>query len=363
MIATINQYSKRIDDIRAKFEEWEIDAFLIGSTANRRWLSGFTGTVGLLLVSPKIAVLGTDSRYWEQARNQAPNFELEQFRKSMEEEWSGFLVRDNIKRIGIEVEKTTLGQYKDLQAVEGIEWVKLENAIAPFREAKNEEEIKLIRTAAAITDQAMMQVSKIMKPGMTEREVAWKLEVLMRESGAEGMAFPIIIASGPNGAMAHHNPSDKIIEDGEAVIVDMGARANGYNGDLTRTFFMGDGHDPRFVEIYDIVAEAQKAAIAGLKAGVTGKSVDALARDVITNAGYGKEFGHSLGHGIGLDVHEGPRLSVYATDALIPSGAAVTIEPGIYIDGWGGVRIEDLALVKEDSLEIISQCEKKPVIS
>jgi Xaa-Pro aminopeptidase len=239
----------------------------------------------------------------------------------------------------------------------------LENAIAPFREAKNDEEIRLIRTAAAITDQAMMQVSKIMKPGMTEREVAWKLEVLMRESGAEGMAFPIIIASGQNGAMAHHNPSDKMIEDGEAVIVDMGAKANGYNGDLTRTFFMGNGHDPRFVEIYDIVAAAQKAAIAGLKAGVTGESVDTLARDLITNAGYGKGFGHSLGHGIGLDVHEGPRLSAYAKDALIPSGATVTIEPGIYIDGWGGVRIEDLALVKEDGLEIISQCEKKPVIN
>lgn len=363
MKASTNQYSKRIDDIREKLEEWEVDAILVGSSANRRWLSGFTGTAGSLLVSAEIAALGTDSRYWEQASNQAPNFTLEQFRMSMEEEWSGFLVRDNINKIGIEAEKTTLAQFKELQAVEGIKWVKLEDAISPFRQAKNEDEVKLIRSAAAITDKAMMLVSKIMKPGMTEREVAWKLEVLMREAGADGMAFPIIVASGANGAMAHHNPSDKIIQIGEAVIVDMGARANGYNGDLTRTFYMGNDRDPLFEKVYSIVAEAQATALAGLQAGVTGESVDTLARDVITEAGYGKEFGHSLGHGIGIDVHEEPRLSKYATDDLIPAGATVTIEPGIYIAGWGGVRIEDLALVKKGGLELLSQCEKKPVIS
>ncbi len=343
-------------------EEWDVDAILIGSTSNRRWISGFTGTAGWLLISEKAALLGTDSRYCEQASNQAPDFALEQFGRNQKKEWPGFLVRDNIKRIGLEPDRITLTQFAELQGVDGIEWVKLDDAVTPFRRAKNNEEIERIRTAAAITDRAMEQVRFIIWPGMSERELAWKLEVLMREAGADGMAFPIIVASGVNGAMAHHNPSDKPIQDGEAVIVDMGARVNGYNSDLTRTFFIGESHDSRFEEIYTIVSDAHKASIAGLKAGVSGESVDTLARDVITNAGYGKEFGHSVGHGIGIDVHERPRLSKLATDEIIPDGATVTIEPGIYVSGWGGVRIEDLLLVTENGNELISRCEKNPVV-
>jgi Xaa-Pro aminopeptidase len=358
-----SQFSKRINDVRGMLEKWEVDAILIGSTANRRWLSGFTGTAGWLLISEKSALLGTDSRYWGQASSQAPDFNLEQFLGNQKEEWPGFLLRDNINRIGLETEKITLTQYAEFQDIDGVEWVKLEDAVTPFRIAKNEEEIERIKTAAAITDQAMAQVHSIIKAGMSERELAWKLEVLMREAGADGMAFPIIVASGPNGAMAHHNPSDKAIMVGEAVIVDMGARVNGYNSDLTRTFFMGKGPDSRFSEIYDIVFKAHQTSIAGLKAGVTGENVDALARDVITNAGYGKEFGHSLGHGIGINVHERPRLSRLAIDETVPAGAAVTIEPGIYIAGWGGIRIEDLLVVTSDGCEYVSHCEKNPFIA
>jgi Xaa-Pro aminopeptidase len=362
MNSAVSQYAKRIDGVRAMLEDWEVDAILIGSSTNRRWISGFSGSAGWLLISEKTALLGTDSRYWEQARNQAPDFALEQFGRNQEEEWPGFLVRDNVKRIGLEPDRITLSQFTELQGVDGIEWIKLDDAVTPFRRIKNEDEIERIRTAAAITDEAMEHVRHIIKPGMSERDLAWRLEVLMREAGADGMAFPIIVASGANGAMAHHTPSNKSIQDGDSVIIDMGARVNGYNSDLTRTFYIGEGHDSRFVEIYSIVLDAHKAAIAGLKAGISGANVDKLARDVITKAGYGGEFGHSLGHGIGIDVHERPRLSALATDESIPEGATVTIEPGIYISGWGGVRIEDLVLVTENGNEFISRSEKHPVV-
>jgi len=316
-----------------------------------------------LLISSDEALLGTDSRYWVQASSQAPDYTLQQFGRNMKEEWPGFLLRDKVIKIGIEAENVTLSQFSELQGIDGVEWVKLDGAVTPFREVKNKQEIEKIKVAAAMTDRAMEQVRFIIKPGMSERELAWKLEVLMRESGADGMAFPIIVASGPNGAMAHHTPSVRQIQAGEPIIIDMGAKVDGYNGDLTRTFFISSDPDPRFEEIYSIVLKAQKVAIAGLQAGITGEYANTLARDVIDGAGYGEKFGHSLGHGIGIDVHEGPRLSKLAADQLIPSGAAVTIEPGIYIAGWGGVRIEDLMLVTDQGYEYISSCEKVPFIA
>jgi Xaa-Pro aminopeptidase len=358
-----SQFSQRIKVVRAKLDEWEVDAILVGSASNLRWLSGFTGSFAWLLVSKDIAALATDSRYWEQARNQAPDFTLNQFGRSVKEEMPEFLVRENVKKIGIEVEHITLSQFAQLKAIEVIDWVEVEDAVTPLREAKTKEEVEKVRVAAAITDQAMEQVPLILRPGMTERELAWKLEVLMREAGADGMAFPIIVASGPNGAMAHHTPSDRQLQVGEPLIVDMGAMINGYNGDLTRSFFIGSEPDQRFDEIYSIVLEAQVAAINGIKAGIMGDAADSLARDIISDAGYGEEFGHSLGHGVGLDIHEGPRLSKLAVDQPIPDGSTVTIEPGIYIPGWGGIRIEDLLLVTESGCEYVSHCEKKPYIS
>ncbi len=358
-----SQYSQRISVVRDKLDEWDVDALLIGSSSNRQWLSGFTGSFAWLLISKDIASLATDSRYWEQARSQAPDFTLNQFGRNIKAEMPEFLLRENIKKIGIEIEHITLAQFAQLEEINAIDWVKIEDAVAPLRESKNQEEIEKIRVAAAITDQAMKQVPHILKPGMTERELAWKLEVLMREAGADGMAFPIIVASGPNGAMAHHSPSDRQLRVGEPLIVDMGAQVNGYNGDLTRSFFIGDAPNQRFDEIYSIVLEAQVAAITGMKAGIMGDAADSLARDIISDAGYGEEFGHSLGHGVGLDIHEGPRLSKLATDRPIPDRSTVTVEPGIYIPGWGGIRIEDLLLVTESGCEYVSTCEKKPYIS
>jgi Xaa-Pro aminopeptidase len=199
---------------------------------------------------------------------------------------------------------------------------------------------------------------------MSEKQVAWELEKIMREAGADSMAFPVIVASGPNGAFAHHSSSDRKLKVGDPIIVDMGASLNGYQSDLTRTFYLGNEPDEKFWEIYNIVHEAQKAALNEIKAGKSGKAIDQAARDHIKQAGYEKAFGHGLGHGVGLDIHEGPRLSQTAeNDPPLPAGAVVTVEPGIYLESWGGVRIEDLVMVTESGVELLSRCSKNPIIA
>jgi Xaa-Pro aminopeptidase len=362
MVDNNSLFESRIVDIRSRFGEWGVEAIIIASSTNRRWLSGFTGSAGLLLITEDRALLGTDSRYWDQASVQAPGFELDQLGRDMKQEMPRFLASAKRERIGIETEHVTLRQFSELQQVDGIEWIQLINPVSPLRWTKRESEVDKIRSAAAITDDAMNQVHTLLQPGMSERELAWKLEATMRNAGADSMAFPIIVAAGPNGAMAHHEPSNRSIQKGDVVIIDMGAKLKGYNSDLTRTFYVGDGEDSLFREVFGIVERAHDAAIAGLKGGVTGQSIDSLARDIIADAGYGKEFGHGLGHGIGLDVHEGPRLSRLSVDDILPGGTTVTVEPGIYISGWGGVRIEDLVLVTDNGYEVLSNCPKNPVI-
>jgi Xaa-Pro aminopeptidase len=209
----------------------------------------------------------------------------------------------------------------------------------------------------------MSAVNEIIRPGMSEKQVAWELEKMMREAGADGMAFPVIVASGPNGAFAHHSSGDRQLKVGDPIIIDMGASLNGYQSDLTRTFYLGKAPDEKFWEIYNLVHNAQKAALKAIRAGKKSNAIDKVARDAITKAGYGKEFGHGLGHGVGLEIHEEPRLSFTAEDKeRLTAGAVVTVEPGIYIEGWGGVRIEDLVLVTDTGVEILSRCSKNPII-
>jgi Xaa-Pro aminopeptidase len=210
---------------------------------------------------------------------------------------------------------------------------------------------------------AMSAVNEIVRPGMSEKQLAWELEKLMREAGADGLAFPTIIASGPNGANAHHSAGERKLKAGDTITVDMGASLNGYHSDLTRNFYLGSTPDEKFWEVYNTVHTAQKKALAAIKAGADVQAVDKEARDFIAEAGYGANFGHGLGHGLGLEVHENPRLSPSAVNPrTLPAGAIVTVEPGIYIEDWGGVRIEDLVLVTEDGFEYLSHCSKNPII-
>ncbi|MGH2538276.1 MAG: M24 family metallopeptidase [Candidatus Promineifilaceae bacterium] len=356
------QESDRLEAVRAKLDEWQVDGVLIGSPSNRRWLSGFSGSAGWLLVTRDKALLGTDFRYWEQAADQAPSFELVKLEGMPAQSLPPFIASVGARRFGLEAKHITLDQFKTLEKADGVEWVQLENSLEALRAVKTAEELDAIRRAAAITDFAMSLVPALARPDMSEKELAWQLEKAMREQGASSMAFEIIVAAGPNGARAHHQPGPRPLAAGDPIIVDMGAELDGYSSDLTRTFYLGSEPDERFREIYATVQQAEQAALGVMRAGMNGKEIDALARDLIAAAGYKENFGHSLGHGVGLQVHEEPRLSHLADEEPLPAGAVVTVEPGIYISGWGGVRLEDLTLLTADGVELLSHAPQEPAI-
>jgi Xaa-Pro aminopeptidase len=364
MITNSQVIQGRLSAVRQKLPEWNVDGLFIGSPANRRWLSGFTGSSGYLIVTADRALFGTDFRYWGRAAKEAPDFELVKMDGSVKVRLTMLLNEAAVSTLGVEGEMT-LAEFAMLESLEGfsIEFEPILEPIEPLRYAKSADEIKAIRAAAALTDQAMSAVNEIVRPGMSEKQVAWELEKIMREAGADSMAFPVIVASGPNGAYAHHSSGDRQLKADDPIIIDMGASLNGYQSDLTRTFYLGNEPDEKFWEIYNIVHEAQKAALNAIKARQSGKAIDQVARDYIKQAGYEKAFGHGLGHGVGLDIHEGPRLSqTAADDPPLPAGAVVTVEPGIYLDGWGGVRIEDLIMVTDSGVQLLSRCSKNPII-
>jgi Xaa-Pro aminopeptidase len=221
--------------------------------------------------------------------------------------------------------------------------------------------LAIIKRAVAVADDAFAHFIAVVKPGMTEKEGAWVIEEYMRKHGAEKIAFDLIVAAGPNGAMPHAIPGDRKFQRGEPIVVDIGARVDHYHSDMTRTICLGQPADEKFKQVYDTVLKAMRAAEKKVKAGVKGKRADLFARSVIDKAGYGDNFGHGLGHGVGLAVHEGPRASKLSKDVYKPN-MTLTIEPGIYIPGWGGVRIEDLVVIQESGVEVLTQATKEPLV-
>lgn len=332
---------------------------LITGEANRRYLSGFTGTAATLLIAPQDRRLVTDSRYTEQAQRQAPGFDVIENVDTLGEvaAWVG---ERGIGRLGVESEHMSLKHHREL--VERLADEAQAPAVKPLdglveaqRIVKDEAELALLREAVRLADDVMAAAGETVAAGMTERELSLELERLIRESG-DGPSFPTIVAGGPNAAMAHHSPGLRPIGAGEPVIVDLGVRLDGYCSDITRTFTAGPS-DARFDEIYRIVLEAQAATEAGTRAGMTGREADALARQVIADAGYGQHFGHGTGHGVGLEIHEAPTLSPRGANVL-PTGAVASVEPGIYLPGWGGVRIEDLVVIGADGVDVLTQAAK-----
>ena len=354
-------YQERIDAIRQQFDEWEVEGVLIDSEANRRWLSGFTGSAGQLLITANSAWLATDFRYWEQAVAQAPDFTLFKHKRTNEDN-AAFFATAGVARIGVEARHMTLAERAKLSKIEGVTWTPLKQTAESLRQIKSQAEIDVIQAAAAITDEVMGQVNTLARPGLSERALAWELEKMMREAGAEGMAFDVIVASGPNTALPHHSPGDRRLQAGDPIILDMGARIAGYHSDLTRSFYLGKAPDERYETVYGLVLAAQTAVLDQIKPGLTSKEADALARDLIAAAEQADYFGHGLGHAVGLAIHEEPFLSPRADEAPIAAGMVLTVEPGIYIPGWGGVRIEDLIVVTADGCQCLSHCPKTPMI-
>jgi Xaa-Pro aminopeptidase len=357
-------YPERLEAVRQAMQASGLEAALIGQAENRRYLSGFTGSAGRLIITAQDACIAVDPRYYEQATLEAPDYELYEVGHQANARAVERLTKLGITRAGFEAESVTYSEAEELREKgPGIEWVPVKAMVETLRAVKSSDEIEAIRAAVHLADQTVQHLYDTIRAGMTEQQVAWQAEVFTREHGATGVAFPFIIAGGKNAALPHASPSADPIEPGQPVVVDLGARINGYVSDITRTFSLGRPQDPEYEKVYNIVLRAQEAAIQGARPGMTGVEIDRLARQVIEEAGYGEQFGHGLGHGVGLAVHEMPRLGPAAQDTPIEAGAVVTFEPGIYIAGRFGVRIEDIGVITEGGVEVLTNASKPPVVS
>ena len=355
---------ERIEKLRNRIADADLDGMLIFSDSNRFYISGFHGSNGLLYIDGKCAKLFTDFRYTEQARDQAPYHDVIQAGKD------GLFAccTDNLEcnlghRLGFEKAHVTLAQYEKMKDIfEGkAELFPVELIVEKIRKVKNPDEIKLIKKAQFISEKAFIEWLNILTPEMTEAQAALELEIGMRREGSGPVAFDIIVGAGPNAALPHHTPDDTKLGRGQSIVVDFGATYGWYNSDTTRTIFIGSAPDS-LRNIYNIVLEAQLAAIDALDKGKTGVEVDAAARNPINDSGHAEHFGHGLGHGIGVDVHEGPVLSPKSEDILEPFNI-FSVEPGIYVPGVGGVRIEDLCWIKpEGGYEDITALSKDLII-
>ena len=336
------------------------DALLITDPYNMRYLSGFRGGEGILYLSKDRRVLITDSRYTE-AAGQETEFQVWEENRDHPRRTllTQCLSQDKAVKVGYEDQALRCCQLarmqRELPMVE--EWLPLGVAIDRLRRIKTPQEQEYLARAEAIGDAAFAQLLKVLRPGMTELEAAAELEYQMKKQGASGFSFDTIMASGRNSSMPHAVPSAKKLEKGDFVTMDFGCLYEGYCSDMTRTIVLGKANEKQ-KEIYRIVLEAQEAALAVIKAGLTGQEVDRVAREIIQKAGYGSCFGHGLGHSVGMFIHEEPRLSP-ADSTLLEAGMSETVEPGIYVPGFGGVRIEDLVIVTETGCRNLTSSPKE----
>ncbi|HZS76880.1 MAG TPA: aminopeptidase P family protein [Ktedonobacteraceae bacterium] len=356
--------TQALTSLRTWLNEQGLDAYLVTQAQNRSYLSGWLNDdvegAGMLLVGRDAQILLTNPLYQEVASQEASGWQVvvpegREYAPSIAD-----LAREHgWKTLGFESSAITYSDFekiagagKDIFTLRPYE----HSYVETLRQIKQPYEVELLKKAIAITDETFAHICEWIQPGMTEKEVAWEIHRYMVELGADGLAFETIVASGPHGSMPHAHPSQRRIERGELITIDMGARYHGYCADMTRTICLGEPSEPRMLEIYNIVLQAMKTCEAGLHGGISGKAADALARDVLNEAGFGEYYIHSTGHGVGLQIHEGPVLSARAPDdVVLAAGTVVTVEPGVYIPGWSGARIEDCVLVREQGCEVLTQ--------
>ena len=353
-----------VKQFRTWIAEQGLDAFLVTQPQNRSYLSGWlnddTEGSGLLLVSQEQQILLTNALYVEVAAKDAVDWHVT---KPASREYAPAIVttaqEHGWQKIGFEAMELSFGEYEKIRkGGEGIfTLVPFEHSyINTLRQVKQPFELELLRRAIAITDETFSHICEWIQPGMTEKEVQWELTRYMLVLGADGPSFEAIVASGPNGSMPHAHPSDRKIQRGELITIDMGARYKGYCADMTRTICLGEPTEPRMREVYEAVLNAMKTCEAGLYAGIQGRAADALARNALEMAGLAEYYIHSTGHGVGLQIHEGPGLSERSPeDATLPEGTVITVEPGVYIPGWSGTRVEDCVLIKDGGYEVLTQ--------
>lgn len=346
-----------IEAIRKELKAKQLDGLLITNPFNRRYVTGFTGSAGVVLITHDEAIFITDFRYTEQAEREVKGFTIIQHGPQIVDDIANQVKRLNIERLGFEAEHMTMAQYSVYDDKLHSELVATSGIIETLRMIKTDKEVAMIKKAAEIADRAFEHILSFIKPGVREIDIANELEYIMRKEGATQSSFDMIVASGVRSSLPHGTASEKTVELGELVTLDFGALYNGYVSDITRTVAVGKISD-ELKEIYDIVLTAQERGVAGIKPGMTGKEADALTRDYISEKGYGENFGHSTGHGIGLEVHEGPALSP-RSDIVLQKNMVVTVEPGIYIPNVGGCRIEDDIVLTETGNERLTLATKE----
>jgi Xaa-Pro aminopeptidase len=356
----------RIDRLRAVAASHGADGAIVSHPANRRYFSGFPGidlapdeAGGVLLVTGDEAILytGTSNLPWAEGTVRPPVVA-----RNWERPWSAFLGRQlqelGVRRVAFEDRAMTVADHTAIvEAASAVTTlIPIGGAFQAVRAIKDEEELALIAKAVRVTDEAFVAATTALEPGISERDLAWRIDLALRECGSDGPAFETIVASGPHAARPHHQPTDREIQAGEPIVIDMGAFVDGYCGDLTRTIVVGEA-PALFTDRYNTVLAAQQTALAGIRAGLTGGETDNLAREALTASGFGEQFLHWIGHGVGLVVHEGPLLSPDSEEVVQP-GHVITVEPGIYFEGWGGIRIEDMGVVRDKGLEVLSNAPK-----
>jgi Xaa-Pro aminopeptidase len=350
-------FAARLDRLRKELNERGLGAALVTKRENIRYMSGFTGTSASLVITGDRQVLITDSRYTEQAKIQSPGWCVIETKSNTHETIGQVLSENGCNCLGFEDNNMVYKSYAELKQKINLDMAPMGEIIEKMRIIKDKNEIDTIRKAVEIADKAFEYILNVIRPGLTEKEVASELEHFMKKNGADREAFETIVASGSRSSLPHGVASDKRIMDGDVVTLDFGAVYNGYCSDMTRTVFVGEP-DEEMKKVYNIVLGAQLYALERVSEGLQGKEIDSAAREYISKSGYGDFFGHGLGHGVGLEVHERPRLS-QRSDTVMENGMTATVEPGIYLPGKGGVRIEDLVVINGSKPEILTTSKKE----
>jgi Xaa-Pro aminopeptidase len=358
-------YRKRMKKLREKLEASSLDTLWIIQPENRRYLSGFkaedgqlTESSGSLLITGTASLLVTDSRYTTEAETEAVDFEVVTLKKGIANGVPELLIRLGTKRLGFDENHVTWGLHQEVakklkKLSPPVRLFPLKGLVEKLREVKDKDEVRAVQASSDLMSDILAEIFAKLRPGLTEKQLAWQIESLAREGGADGLAFPSIVASGPNSALPHAVPTDRKIRAREPITFDVGVKVDGYCCDMTRTIFL-DGPTPKFRKIYKTVRQAQLAALKQIRPGLNSTLPDSTARQIIRDAGFGDYFGHSLGHGVGLATHEGPRLGPEKPVEL-KQGMVVTDEPGIYIPRQGGVRLEEMVVIEKNGARILTR--------
>ena len=349
-----------IEKAKKVMEDLELDGILLTDLYNIRYFTGFTGTTGIGLISKKGNFFFSDFRYKEQGKLEVEkeDFEFVEVSRGALNKIGEYVEKLGIRKLGIEDKQVTVSYYKELKNTFQAELIGVENKLQLIRMIKTNKEIEIIKRAIEISDYSFQETIKVIKKGMTEKEIAAHIEYMQRKMGADDTSFATIVASGVRSAMPHGVASDKKIEEDEFITIDFGCYYDGYVSDMTRTIYFGNNISDKHKEIYNTVLNAQLMGVNNIKSGMLTSEIDKIVRDYITEKGYGDKFGHGLGHGIGLEIHEAPALSP-VTNTVLEENMVVTVEPGIYVEGFGGVRIEDDVVITKSGCEILNKTSKE----